>query len=81
MFFYCLSINIYYFTIIKQNRIKDLRARDNLTQLDLEKKVDVRRETIVFFEKGKVNKSLKLVYDIAQVFKLNIDEVFIFADD
>ena len=81
MFFYCLSINIYYFTIIKQNRIKDLRARDNLTQLDLEKKVDVRRETIVFFEKGKVNKSLKLVYDISQVFKLNIDEVFIFADD
>ena len=81
MFFYCLSINIYYFTIIKQNRIKDLRARDNLAQLDLAKRVDVRRETIVFVEKGKYNPSLKLAYDIAQVFKLNIDEVFIFADD
>ena len=81
MFFYCLSINIYYLTVIKQYRIKELRARDNLAQLDLAKRVDVRRETIVFVEKGKYNPSLKLAYDIAQVFKLNIDEVFIFADD
>jgi putative transcriptional regulator len=60
------------------NRIKELRARDNLTQLDLAKKVDVRRETIVFLEKGKYNPSLKLAYDIAQFFKLNIEEVFLF---
>ena len=64
-----------------KNRIKELRARDNLTQLDLAKKVDVRRETIVFLEKGKYNPSLKLAYDIAQVFKLNIEEVFIFVGD
>ena len=60
------------------NRIKELRAKDNLTQLNLAKKVDVRRETIVFLEKGKYNPSLKLAYDIAQVFKLNIEEVFLF---
>jgi putative transcriptional regulator len=60
------------------NRIKELRARFNLTQLDLAKKVDVRRETIVFLEKGKYNPSLKLAYDISQVFKLSIEEVFIF---
>ena len=35
------------------NRIKELRARCNLTQLDLALKVGVRRETIVFLEKGK----------------------------
>jgi putative transcriptional regulator len=64
-----------------KNRIKELRARDNLTQLDLAKKVDVRRETIVFLEKGKYNPSLKLAYDITQVFKLNIEEVFIFVGD
>jgi len=63
------------------NRIKELRARDNLTQLDLAKKVDVRRETIVFLEKGKYNPSLKLAYDIAHVFKLTIEEVFIFESD
>jgi putative transcriptional regulator len=60
------------------NRIKELRARENLTQNDLAKIVDVRRETIVFLEKGKYNPSLKLAHDIAKVFKLNIEEVFIF---
>ena len=37
------------------NRIKELRARDNLTQSELAKRVGVRRETIVFLEKGKYN--------------------------
>ena len=60
------------------NRIKELRATRNLTQLDLAKKVDVRRETIVFLEKGKYNPSLKLAYDISKIFNLNIEEVFIF---
>ena len=61
-----------------KNRIKELRARDNLTQMDLAKLVEVRRETIVFLEKGKYNPSLKLAYDIAKVFKLSIEEVFVF---
>lgn len=60
------------------NRIKELRARDNLTQSDLAKLVEVRRETIVFLEKGKYNPSLKLAYDISKIFKLKIEEVFIF---
>ena len=60
------------------NRIRELRARDNLTQMDLARKVGVRRETIVFLEKGKYNPSLKLAYDIAQVFSLTIEEVFVF---
>ncbi|HEX5167836.1 MAG TPA: helix-turn-helix transcriptional regulator [Cyclobacteriaceae bacterium] len=58
-------------------RIKELRARDNLTQVDLAKKVGVRRETIVFLEKGKYNPSLKLAYDISKIFKMKIEEVFI----
>jgi putative transcriptional regulator len=60
------------------NRIKELRARDGITQNDLAKLVEVRRETIVFLEKGKYNPSLKLAYTIAQVFKLSIEEVFVF---
>ena len=60
------------------SKIKELRARFNITQLDLALKVGVRRETIVFLEKGKYNPSLKLAYDIAQVFKLKIEEVFLF---
>jgi len=60
------------------NRIRELRARHNLTQDDLARKVNVRRETIVFLEKNKYNPSLKLAYDIARVFGLSIEEVFIF---
>jgi len=62
------------------NRIKELRARNDLTQIELARKVGVRRETIVFLEKGKYNPSLKLAYDIAQTFKLPIEAVFIFDE-
>ena len=60
-----------------KTRIKELRARDNLTQSDLAKKVNVRRETIVFLEQGKYNPSLKLAHDVSKVFNMKIEEVFI----
>ncbi|MDX5586428.1 MAG: helix-turn-helix transcriptional regulator [Aureibaculum sp.] len=60
-----------------KTRIKELRARDNLTQFELAQKVSVRRETIVFLEKGKYNPSLRLAYDISKVFNMRIEEVFI----
>ncbi|MGC9342181.1 MAG: helix-turn-helix transcriptional regulator [Bacteroidales bacterium] len=56
--------------------IKQLRAKHSLTQEDLARKVGVRRETIVFLEKGKYNPSLKLAYDIAKVFESAMEEVF-----
>ena len=63
------------------NRIKELRARYNLTQEDLAKKVNVRRETIVFLEKNKYNPSLKLAYNISKVFQTTIEEVFVFDQE
>ncbi|MGP8319420.1 MAG: helix-turn-helix transcriptional regulator [Methanosarcinaceae archaeon] len=63
-----------------RTRIKELRARFDLTQKDLAEKVGVRRETIVFLEKGKYNPSLKLAYDIAKVFESKIEEIFFFDD-
>ena len=63
-----------------KTRIKELRARYDLTQDDLARKVGVRRETILFIEKGKYNPSLKLAHDIAQVLQTTIDELFIFDD-
>ena len=63
-----------------KTRIKELRARYDLTQEDLAKKVGVRRETILYLEKGKYNPSLKLAYDIAIVLKTTIDDLFIFRD-
>ena len=61
-----------------KNRIKEFRAKYNMTQEDLARKAGVRRETIVFLEKGKYNPSLKLAYDIARTFNEMIEEVFIF---
>lgn len=61
-----------------KTRIKELRARYNLTQEDLARKVGVRRETILFLEKGKYNPSLQLAHDVAKALKSKIDEVFIF---
>lgn len=63
------------------NRIKEFRAKFNLTQDDLAKKVNVRRETIVFLEKGKYNPSLRLAYDIARVFNERIEDVFHFDEN
>jgi putative transcriptional regulator len=63
-----------------RTRIKELRARHNLTQEDLAKKVGVRRETILYLEKGKYNPSLKLAYDVAKALKTTIDELYLFDD-
>lgn len=63
-----------------KNRIKEFRARAGFTQDDLARKVGVRRETIVFLEKGKYNPSLKLAYDISRIFGVKIEDIFMFDD-
>ena len=64
-----------------RTRIKELRARYDLTQADLARKVGVRRETILFLEKGTYNPSLKLAHDVAKVLHSSIDELFFFDDE
>ena len=64
-----------------KTRIKELRARYDLTQEDLAKKIGVRRETILFIEKGKYNPSLKLAHDIAKALQTTIDNLFMFEDE
>ncbi len=64
-----------------RTRIKEFRARYDMTQEDLAQKVGVRRETIVFLEKGKYNPSLKLAHDVAKALHATIDELFIFDDE
>lgn len=61
-----------------RTRIKELRARYDLTQEDLAKTVGVRRETILYLEKGKYNPSLKLAHDVAKALQTTIDDLFIF---
>ena len=64
-----------------KTRVKEFRARYDLTQEDLARKVGVRRETIVYMEAGKYVPSLKLAHDVARVLKARIEELFLFEDE
>jgi putative transcriptional regulator len=48
-----------------------------MTQQDLANAVEVRRETIVFLEKGKYNPSLNLAIKISKLLDVSIEELFI----
>lgn len=61
--------------------IKEYRARFGLTQEKLAEIVGVRRETIIFLEKGKYNPSLRLAYSIARTLKAHIEDLFLFDDE
>lgn len=63
-----------------RTRIKEFRARYDMTQEQLANIVGVRRETIVFLEGGKYNPSLKLAHDVARALHASMDELFIFED-
>jgi putative transcriptional regulator len=64
-----------------RTRIKELRARHDLTQDDLARIVGVRRETILYLEKGKYNPSLKLAHDVAKALKTTINDLFLFDEE
>lgn len=61
--------------------MKENRARMDMSQEELAKRVGVRRETIGNLEKGRYNPSLKLAMDIARVFGRTVEEIFIFDDE
>jgi putative transcriptional regulator len=62
-------------------RIREYRAKLNLTQEELADLVGVRRETIGHLENGRYNPSLKLAFDIAKVFHASIEELFSITGD
>lgn len=62
-------------------KLKEYRAKYNMSQGDLAFLVNVRRETIGNLENGKYNPSLKLALDIAKIFETTVEELFYFSDD
>ena len=64
-----------------KTKIKEYRAKHNLTQEKLADIVGVRRETIIFLEQGKYSPSLRLAHNVAKALETTIDELFIFDDD
>ncbi len=63
-----------------KTRIRELRARDGISQGELANLVGVRRETIGNLENGKYNPSLKLAMDIAKVFGETVEDIFFYED-
>jgi putative transcriptional regulator len=66
---------------VMKTRIREFRARYQMTQADLADAVGVRRETIVFLEAGRYNPSLKLAHAVAKALGTTIDQLFLFDDD
>ncbi len=59
-----------------KNRLRELRARDKLTQDDLAQKAGVTRQTILAIENGKYNPSLELAFKLSVIFKSPIEGIF-----
>jgi len=63
--------------IVLTNKIRELRFfSDEMTQKELAQKAGVSRQTIIAIEAGKNSPSLKLAFSIANVFGVEITEVF-----
>ena len=63
------------------NRIKELRKQQNVTQEDLANAVGVTRQTIISIENGKYTASLQLAFKIAKYFNTAIERIFVFEEN
>ena len=64
-----------------KNRIQELRKENHITQEELATRCKVTRQTIISLENGKYNPSIFLARKIAKVFRLTIEQVFIFEEE
>jgi len=64
-----------------KTRIKELRARHNLTQNELADMVGVTRQTMLHLEKGRYNPSFILAWRVAKALHSTIAEVFSIVDE
>ena len=63
------------------NKIKDLRKENKVTQDELAYAVGVTRQTIISLENGRYNASLHLAYRIAKYFNKSIEDIFILEEE
>tara|TARA_B100000767_G_scaffold108743_1_gene104162 strand:+ start:16693 stop:16887 length:195 start_codon:yes stop_codon:yes gene_type:complete len=63
-----------------KNKFKELRKSQELIQEDLADLVGVSRQAINAIEKEKFDPSLPTAFKIAKLFKITIEELFIFSN-
>lgn len=59
-----------------KNRLKVLRAERDWSQQDLAEQLDVSRQSVNAIETGRYDPSLPLAFRIAQVFAMQIEDIF-----
>lgn len=59
-----------------KNRLRELRAEQQISQVEMGKILGVSRQTVISIENGKYDPSLPLAFKIAKHFKLTIEEIF-----
>lgn len=64
-----------------KNRIEQLRKEQGMTQQQLASSLGVSRQTIISLENGKYNPSILLAYNIARIFALHIEDIFVFEEE
>jgi putative transcriptional regulator len=64
-----------------KNRLEEFRTRNGWTQQELADRVEVSRQTIISLEGGRYNPSILLAFRLARLFKLQIEELFMFSDE
>lgn len=66
--------------VVMKNKIKIYRAMHDLTQEQLADKIGVTRQTVIAIESDKYLPSLGLAFKIARIFKVNVEDIFIYDD-
>lgn len=63
---------------ILKNNLQKLRESLAMTQQALADKVEVSRQTIISLENGRYNPSITLAFKLSALFKVPIEEIFIY---
>jgi putative transcriptional regulator len=64
-----------------KNRLEEYRIRNGWTQQELADRVDVSRQTIISLEGGRYNPSILLAFRLARLFKLYIEDLFLYSEE
>ena len=67
--------------MVLRNRLKELRARHDLTQEALAEMVGVSRQSIISIEKERYSPSVTLALRLARVLQVPLEEAFWLDDD
>lgn len=63
------------------NRLKEHRARENLSQGELGQLVGVSRQTISLIERGDYSPSVTLALKLARQFHVSVEDIFCYEEE